>query len=158
MHASYGKDGLCVLFNIVVNACAWTAIQISLALIAQRVSPRHLDISASGWERNGQIYHSLGIRGWKDMLPDAGSWFAGGFSKRRLRGRSFADLECFAREARRGELVHWCAICALPLFALWNSWPGMLVNATYAIAANLPCIIAQRYNRARIAGILRSSP
>ena len=158
MRPSYGKDGLCVLLNIMVNAFAWTAIQITLALIAQRVSSRHFDITVSGWERNGQFYHSLGVRAWKDRLPDAGSWLPGGFGKRRLCGRSFAELECFAREARRGELVHWSAIAALPLFTLWNSWPGMFVNAAYAIAANLPCIIAQRYNRARIARVLRRSP
>ena len=74
-----------------------------------------------------------------------------------FRSRGVAELDRFARETRRGELVHWCAIGALPLFSLWNTPGGMLVNASYALVANLPCIIAQRYNRARIARLLRRS-
>jgi glycosyl-4,4'-diaponeurosporenoate acyltransferase len=142
-----------VLREILVNAGAWALIQLGLVFIANRI-PHHRFASAAK-ERNERFYRSLGIRIWKDKLPDGGNWFSRGFSKRQLRGRSIAELSRFARETRRAELVHWCAIAALPLFKLWNSWPAMLVNASYAIAANLPCILVQRYNRGRIARILR---
>ena len=143
--------------ELVANACAWVMIQIGLVLVANRLPPARGGVRVSNWERYGRIYHSLGVRRWKDSLPDGGGWFAGGFSKRNLRDRSLTELLRFARETRRSELVHWCAIGALPLFKLWNSWPGMLVNAAYAIAANLPCIIVQRYNRGRIARLLPGS-
>jgi glycosyl-4,4'-diaponeurosporenoate acyltransferase len=145
-----------VLLRVVANACAWAAIQLGLVAAANQIQAQRFRIRAGNWERRGRIYHSLGVRVWKDKLPDGGAWFSGGYSKRHLRGRSRAELDRFAREARRGELVHWCAIGALPLFALWNTRGGLLVNALYACAANLPCIIAQRYNRARIAGMTRS--
>lgn len=154
MEAFYGKDGCCVLIEVVVNACTWATLQLGLVLFANRVSALRFGVCASEWERNGRIYRSLGVHRWKDRLPDAGGWFAGGFSKRNLRNRSLAELDRFARETRRAEWVHWCAIGALPLFKLWNSWPAMLVNAAYAIAANFPCIIVQRYNRGRIAPLL----
>ena len=144
-----------MLREIVVNACAWTLIQLGLVHLANRIPRERFGFRSSTWERHGRVYHSLGVRSWKDKLPDAGAWFAGGFSKRQLRGRSMAELERFAREARRGELVHWCAIGALPLFKLWNTGPAMIVNAIYAISANLPCIMVQRYNRSRIARVLR---
>lgn len=144
-----------MLLSILLNAGAWALIQLGLAAAASHLSDRMLVTQSRGWERRGRFYSSLGIRAWKDKLPDGGSWFAGGFSKRHLRGRGVVELERFARETTRGEIVHWLAIAALPSFALWNSWPAMLVNATYAIAANLPCILVQRYIRARIAPLLR---
>lgn len=39
---------------------------------------------------------------------------------------------------------------ALPLFCVWNSWWAMGINAAYVVLANFPCILAQRYNRARL--------
>ncbi|MBK8650664.1 MAG: hypothetical protein IPN23_02960 [Elusimicrobia bacterium] len=51
------------------------------------------------------------------------------------------------------ELAHWLAMTAAPFF-LWNRpWVGGLM-AAYALAGNLPCVIAQRYNRARLARLL----
>ena len=139
-----------MLLKIVANTCAWVAIQLGLVLIANRIPPQRFAVRAHNWEQNGRVYHLLGVRRWKDKLPDGGGWFAKGFNKRSLRSCRVTELDRFAREARRGELVHWCAIGALPIFALWNTRAGILVNASYAIVANLPCIIALRYNRARI--------
>ena len=144
-----------MLLRIALNAIAWTVIQLSLVALGNRLPSRCFGLRAPKWERDGRIYHSLGIRSWKDKLPDGGSWFAGGYEKRKLCDRNLTTLDRFAREARRGELIHWCAIGVLPLFKLWNSWPGMAFNAIYVVAANLPCILVQRYNRARIARLLR---
>lgn len=41
------------------------------------------------------------------------------------------------------------ALAFVPLFFLWNPWWADLVIVAYAIAANVPCIVAQRYNRVR---------
>jgi glycosyl-4,4'-diaponeurosporenoate acyltransferase len=144
-----------MLLEIALNAIVWTVIQLGLVALVNRVPSRCFTLRAPEWEHHGRIYYSLGIRFWKNKLPDAGSWFAGGYGKRKLCDRNMTTLDRFAREARRGELVHWCAIGALPLFKLWNSWPGMVINLVYVVAANLPCILVQRYNRARIARLLR---
>lgn len=144
-----------MLLKIIINSCAWVAIQLGVVFLANRIPARHLKVRPRNWERNGRVYRWLGVRWWKRHLPDAGGWSAHGFSKRELHSRSRPELDRFAREARRGELVHWCAIAMLPLFALWNTRPGMLINATYAVVANLPCIIAQRYNCARLARLVR---
>mgnify|MGYP003343114664 CR=1 FL=1 len=46
---------------------------------------------------------------------------------------------------RSGELCHWSALVCAPLFFLWNPWWGDLIVVGYALAANLPCILVQRY-------------
>jgi glycosyl-4,4'-diaponeurosporenoate acyltransferase len=46
-------------------------------------------------------------------------------------------------------MTDWLAIGCAPLFFLRNPWWGDLIIVGYAVAANLPCILAQRYNRAR---------
>lgn len=101
------------------------------------------------WERDGRIWERIGIRRWKDRLPEAGRAF-GGRSKRHLPGRGPDDLDRFAAETRRAELVHWAIPLVLPLFVLWNPPVLLAAMAAYAVLANVPCIVVQRFNRARI--------
>ena len=76
--------------------------------------------------------------------------FAGGVSKRTLAARDPAGLHRFAAETRRAERVHWVLLGCGPLFFLWNPFPLGLAMLAYALVANLPCIVIQRYNRARL--------
>lgn len=104
-----------------------------------------------GFERDGRVYErGLRIKRWKDRLPDAGAFFAGGFSKRRLPGIGRRDLERFVCETRRAELTHWWVMGLAPWMFLWSRpWIGA-VMVVYAVVANVPCILVQRYNRARL--------
>lgn len=107
------------------------------------------------WERQGQFWadHTR-VRRWKKRLPEAGDLFTGGFSKRRLRTRDVEYLERFLVETRRAEWVHWVVFAIAPLFFLWNKpWLAGVMIA-YGLLANLPCLITQRYNRARLVRIL----
>jgi glycosyl-4,4'-diaponeurosporenoate acyltransferase len=105
----------------------------------------------------GAFYDALRIRRWKDRLPEAGNVFAGGFSKRTLRTRDPAALTRFVAETRRAEWAHWVIMLATPVFLLW-SWPWVeLVMVAYALIANLPCILVQRYNRIRLHALLSRS-
>lgn len=147
---------LSIPWVIALNITAWVVIQVGLAwwftqFPPERFDPWRLFARPRNWERRGRIYERLlAIKTWKDKLPDAASWFRGGFAKAQLRGASPDVLQRFARETWRGESVHWLALLALPLFCVWNPWWAVLVNALYAIVANLPCILVQRYNRARL--------
>jgi glycosyl-4,4'-diaponeurosporenoate acyltransferase len=49
------------------------------------------------------------------------------------------------------------AIACVVFFLPWNPWWADLVIVTYAIAANLPCILVQRYNRGRLSKLLARS-
>ena len=69
-------------------------------------------------------------------------------SKRHIRSRAGIDpLLC---ETRRAELVHWALLAASPLFALWNPARLTVAMIVFAIVANVPCIVVQRFNRARL--------
>jgi glycosyl-4,4'-diaponeurosporenoate acyltransferase len=63
-------------------------------------------------------------------------------------------LETFVIETCRAELTHWLAMVPVPVFFLWNKWPVGVFMIFYALAANMPCILVQRYNRARLVRVL----
>lgn len=137
---------------IALNVLGWPVIQLGLAWGFTRMPARWFHAPRPfGWEERGLIYQKwLRIKSWKNRLPDGAAWFAGGFAKGRIGARDAGYLQRFANETWRGELCHWCAIGCTPLFFLWNPWWGDAVMIAYALAANLPCILAQRYNRARM--------
>ena len=96
----------------------------------------------------------LRVPRWKDRVPEAGALFAGGVSKRPLPADELGGLDRFVVETRRAELGHWLAAAAGPLFVLWNPWPAAVVLVAYGLAANLPCVAIQRYNRLRAERVL----
>jgi glycosyl-4,4'-diaponeurosporenoate acyltransferase len=151
---------LSIAWVIALNVLAWLVIQFGLAwaltqLAAERFNLDSFLARSRSWEREGRIYERFfGIKSWKDKLPDAAGWFSGGFAKANLRSASPEFLERFLGETRRGEMVHWLALLALPVFCVWNPWWAVLVNSAYAVAANVPCIFVQRYNRVRLQRLL----
>ena len=99
----------------------------------------------------------LRIKRWKRLLPEAGDLFRGGFSKRRMLRHDRDYLERFVVETRRAELTHWLIMGAVPFFFLWNPWWLALAMLGYGIVANVPCLLTQRYNRARLLRMLARS-
>lgn len=145
---------------IALNIAAWLVIQIGLAwwmtrMPVERFNAQSFFARTKSWELAGKIYESLfRIKSWKDGLPDASRMFHGGFAKARLKSVSVEYLNRFVAETWRGEVTHWLAIFALPVFCIWNPWWGVAINAAVALAVNAPCILAQRYNRARFAKVI----
>ena len=134
------------------NVLGWPILHIAIGLTALRV-PSHFFArdtwltAARTWEQDGDVYRDwLGIRKWKYLLPDAAPLF-GGFAKKKLLERNPTYLAQFLIETRRAEIAHWCMLCCLPLFLIWNPPLARCVMTAYALAANLPCIFVQRYNR-----------
>ena len=146
-------------FTVLLDAVAWAVVHVVAGYAAHRVPLRALRrdrgiLRLHRFERDGRFYSRIGIRRWKDALPEAGAFFAGGVSKKQLPSPERGGLARFAAETRRAELAHWWALAALPLFALFNPLYAMPLMALYAIAANVPCIAVQRYNRARLTRVL----
>ena len=141
-----------ILWIVVLNVAGWPVIQLGVAWAFTKmpVSWFHPP-DAYAWERGGRFYERLvAIKQWKDRLPDAARWFGGGFAKGNLACLDSDYLCRFIIETWRGELCHWFAMFFAPVFFLWNPWWADWVMTAYAIAANLPCILAQRYNRIRL--------
>ena len=149
-----------VFATVGLDVLVWLAIHLGMSYLAWRMPAERF--LSDGWlyrerrfERGGALYFRLlGIRRWKGLLPDGGGLFAGGFEKRHLRSVDPAYLGRFLLETRRAELTHYLAMAPAPLFFLWNPWPVGVFMLLYALAANLPCIAAQRYNRARLRRVL----
>lgn len=145
-----------IAWVIVLNVAGWPVIQFGLAWAFTQMPVNWFKPPAAGaWEQSGRFYERVfGIKRWKDRLPDAARWFGGGFAKSTLAGLDSDYLSRFIRETWRGELCHWCALGFIPLFFLWNPLWADLIMVSYAVVANLPCILAQRYNRLRFRRLL----
>lgn len=145
-----------IVWIVVLNVAGWPVIQVVLGWAFTRMPVRWFSPPAPrAWEQGGRFYERVfGVRHWKGLLPDAARWFGGGFAKGALAGLDPDYLRRFIRETWRGELCHWFTLGCTPVFFLWNPWWADLVMVTYALVANLPCILAQRYNRVRFGRLL----
>lgn len=141
---------------LAIDLAVWAVLGLAVGYGAHRLPDAWLERDRGltrlrPWEAGGRRYERvLRVHRWKWFLPDAGPVFAGGRAKRTLATRRAGDLERLAVETRRAELTHWVLLAAGPWFLLWN--PRLLgtVMVAYAVIANLPCLLVQRYNRARI--------
>jgi len=145
------------------DAALWVAWSAVCGYAAHRLPDERLRRSGPlrlrAFERDGRVYERwLRIKAWKDALPEAGSLFRGGFSKRGVVGHDRAYLERFARETRRAERTHWAILALSPVFFAWNPWWLATAMAGYGVVANVPCLLVQRYNRARLERLLGPHP
>jgi glycosyl-4,4'-diaponeurosporenoate acyltransferase len=137
-----------------IDSALWAGCSVAVGYAGHRLSSaavgRETPLTVlRPWEGAGRVYERIGIRRWKDRVPEAGALFTGGVSKQSLHGRNQAALLAFVAETRRAELVHWALAGIGPLFLLWNPWPLALAMVGYAVVANLPFIAIQRFNRGR---------
>ena len=140
--------------TVLIDVGAWAVIHSATGYAVHRLPLHRLQhdswlLRPRSFERDGRLYERLGIRRWKDRLPEAGALFAGGVSKRHLPTAAEGGLPRFIAETRRAELGHWLAMAGGPLFVLWNPPAVAVVMMVYAVAVNAPFIAIQRYNRLR---------
>lgn len=138
----------------------WPVFQVSAVLIAlkipnQYLSPKGFIFKERKWEKDGELYEKVfQVKRWKQFLPDGGTLIKGGYRKRHLKDYSIENLERFQLETCRGEFSHIVAILPFWIFGLFLPPIALLCMFLYAIIINLPCVIAQRYNRVRLTRIL----
>lgn len=153
---------LSTFWTVVIDIIAWFVIHMGVVHIMVRIPARQFDPASwlcrsRKWERDGRLYHAVfKIKKWKKYLPD-GSGLVGdkGFPKKKLGGRTRAYYEAFVVETCRAEWTHWVIMLFAPFFFLWNPFAVGFIMIFYAVAENLPLIMAQRYNRCRFVHLLR---
>ncbi|MFM7060434.1 MAG: hypothetical protein ACKOZL_04515 [Actinomycetes bacterium] len=143
----------------VVCVVVWAGASAGFGYLGHRLPLSRFDHDAwwsrlRGDEVGGRRYERLGIKRWKDRLPEAGALYAGGFSKRDLRAHDREHLARFAAETRRAEAVHWWILATVLVFPFVVVWYAVIPNLVYALVANVPFIAIQRYNRARLERII----
>lgn len=142
---------------VLSDAAAWFAVSLVAGYVCHRLPDTRLDHDTAltrlrPFEHGGRFYERrLRIVRWKDRLPEAGDLFADGYDKRVV---TRADLPRYVIETRRAEYTHWAIMAATPLFLVWNPFIVWWAMVAYAVIANLPCLVIQRYNRARVLRIL----
>ncbi len=160
MQKFYFSDGKTLLLCIVL----WFVFQLSSALLCLYLPdrcfrPRSGFFRPKPFEKDGEIYEKLfKVKSWKQLLPDGGK-LAGkrGYSKRYLKDFSEENLQRFLIESCRAEAGHWLAIFPFWVFGFFVPPRAVLYMLLYALLVNLPCIIAQRYNRPRILKLLEKT-
>lgn len=117
--------------------------------------PARRPFAPVSWEKEGRVYERLGIRFWKDRLPDM-SRLDPRMQRKQLRAvRSREELTRLLRETCVAETVHWVLILlSPPLLWLWPGMGGIIVLILDVLLGNLPYILIQRYNRPRLAALL----
>ncbi|MDO5401366.1 MAG: glycosyl-4,4'-diaponeurosporenoate acyltransferase [Eubacteriales bacterium] len=107
------------------------------------------------FERGGKIYEALGIRKWKDRLPDMSRILPRLIPSKALpKATSARQVEAMLRETCVAELTHGL-LCILGwgCIKLWKGAGGWVLWALYALG-NLPFCMIQRYNRPKLARLL----
>ncbi len=150
-------------WTVLLDCLVWAVVGTATGYLTHRVG-------AAGFTRDGPITRlrpfeadgrwyerRLRIKAWKSRLPEAGALFRDGFSKRELRSSSGDQLRRFVVETRRAEITHWIVLAFGPLFFLWNPWGLAIVMCLYAVVANVPCLVIQRYNRARLHRVIAAT-
>ncbi|MGZ8219873.1 glycosyl-4,4'-diaponeurosporenoate acyltransferase CrtO family protein [Methylomagnum sp.] len=150
-----------VVWTVALDILAWLLIHMGVALALARWPLNRFDPKGGWyrirvWEYEGRIYErTFRVRSWKKYLPDGAPLLGRyGFPKQRLGARSAEYFRAFARETCRAELAHWIIPLFAPLFFLWNRPEVGILMMVYAVVENLPLIVAQRYNRARLLKLL----
>ena len=145
-----------VLLRLVLISASWVAIQIGSGY-ATHLLPLRLFLAdgpltrTRGWERGGRTYERvLRVRRWKDLLPEAGGMFAGGFAKRSLDTRSAGRVDRFIAETRRAEITHWVPVVLSLTFFAWNPPNVAVWMPIVGFLGNAPFIVVQRYLRPRL--------
>ncbi len=99
------------------------------------------------WEKNGAIYEKIGIRRWKDKLPDMSRVVKRMVPKRFERFPTAQSVQKLIAETCVAEATHVVLCFVAPVIWLfWRNYIGVILTFTVVIG-NLPFILIQRYNR-----------
>ncbi len=149
-------------WTVLLDILIWFILHMGVVYFVVRVplprfNPRGWLYRARPWEAGGDFYQRyFRIKKWKKYLPDGAPLLGSrGFPKKRLREKTPEYLRSFLQETCRAELTHWLTLLFAPFFFFWNPlWVGFFM-IFYALTENLPLIMAQRYNRARLNRIFK---
>lgn len=110
------------------------------------------------WEKGGRFYEKLGIRRWKNLLPDMSRVFPKLMQPKRIDAMlGSEEILCMIEETCVAEAVHVVlCIVGLVLIRLWRGLGGIVAWLLYALLGNLPFIMIQRYNRPRYVEMLKA--
>lgn len=121
------------------------------ALPRARFSAESFPYRTADWENGGRVYEKLGIKRWKDALPDM-SRIMPDMVKKKMTGQNREQgMDVLIAETCVAECVHyWLIVLSLGIFLFWRGGWAVVFWLVYNILGNVPFILIQRYNRPRL--------
>ncbi len=121
------------------------------ALPRAHFDPQKFPYRSADWENGGKVYEKLGIKHWKDRLPDM-SKIMPDMVKKKMSAVKSQGMDVLIAETCVAECVHWALmLLSLGIFFFWRGAWAVVFWLVYNLLGNLPFIIIQRYNRPRLA-------
>ncbi len=143
----------CILYLAFIGAACFV---LGRVLPKSAFDPDRPPFRLYGWEREGAAYNAIGVRKWKEKLPDMSAILPKAMPSKRLPKEPTPEsLELMIRETCVAEWIHGL-LCLLGFgcVLLWKGLWGWAVSVLYFVG-NVPFIIIQRYNRPKLTRILR---
>lgn len=158
---------------LAVSGAAWMTAGVVVGATWARASdgrvlrPRAI-ARLRGWETREAYRRATRVHRWKHLVPDAGAWFGGrrkrlgdsgagatdgGVAGGGATGHGAAARARVGVEVLRAELVHWTMLAISPAWLAWSRGWVLAINAAFAIAINVPCIVVARSTRVRLAAV-----
>ena len=120
------------------------------ALPRAHFDPQKFPYRSADWENGGKVYEKLGIKHWKDRLPDM-SKIMPDMVKKKMSAVKSQGMDVLIAETCVAECVHWALmLLSLGIFFFWRGAWAVAFWLVYNLLGNLPFIIIQRYNRPRL--------
>ncbi len=106
---------------------------------------------AAKWEKGGKVYEKLGIKHWKDIVPDMSRIMPDMVKKKLTSENKERGMDTLIAETCVAECVHWgLIVLSFGILFWWRGLWAAVFLLVYNIFGNLPFIIIQRYNRPRL--------
>lgn len=146
----------------IVRCLIYFAITGVLSFVIGRMLPKRwfrydaIPYRSARFEKEGAIYNKLNIKSWQNKVPDMSRIFPKMMPAKRLGSKTDAGtLKTMLQETCIAELTHG-VLCftGLHFVSIWQG-AGGTVLAVLNMLGNLPFILIQRYNRPRLAKLLR---
>ena len=120
------------------------------ALPRAHFDPQKFPYRSADWENGGKVYEKLGIKHWKDRLPDM-SKIMPDMVRKKMSAVKSQGMDVLIAETCVAECVHWALmLLSLGIFFFWRGVWAVVFWLVYNLLGNLPFIIIQRYNRPRL--------
>ena len=134
----------CLLY---IPAMGILAHMLGEALPRKWFNPEAWPFAPFKFEQNGRIYDKIGVRHWKDKLPDMSKVMPDMTRKSVSMTAGSAHAENVVRETCVAETVHWVLmLLSWIIYRIYACTLGALIAIIYALS-HIPFIIIQRYNR-----------
>ncbi len=148
------------LLSVLLCFLLWGMFQVGFALLCAKLPARLFRYHGGyykchSWEDGGKVYQRIfKIRLWKGYLPDGSAISKIGMKKKHIEDYSKEGILAFLEASCRAEMTHLLVILPFPIFGLFCPPIVVPIMFLYALCVNLPCMIAQRYNRPRFCRLL----